>query len=102
MISAQVKIQFQIFFLKNQIFGSPSCSTLENLSKDVPITNVGLISEKPGRFLFSGYRPNSISLISNFFEKKNQIFVFSCCSTREELSIDASITTVGLILTKAG
>ena len=37
--------------------------------------------------------------ISNFFEK-NQIFGFSCCSTREDLSIDVSITNVGLILTK--
>ena len=34
--------------------------------------------------------------------KKNkfQIFVFPCCSTREDLSIDVSITNVGLILTK--
>ena len=45
----------------------------------------------------SKYKSNSIS---NFFEKKNQIFWFPCCSTREELSIDVSITNVGLILTK--
>ena len=33
-----------------------------------------------------------------FFYKENQIFVFPCCSsTREDLSIDASITNVGLI-----
>ena len=38
--------------------------------------------------------------ISNFFEKKNQIVWFPCCSTREDLSIDVSITNVGLILTK--
>ena len=40
--------------------------------------------------------------ISNFFEKKkkNQISMFPCCSTREDLSIDVSITNVGLILTK--
>ena len=37
--------------------------------------------------------------ISNFFEKI-QIFGFPCCSTREDLSIDESITNVGLILTK--
>ena len=37
----------------------------------------------------------------NFFlKKKNQIFMFPCCSTREDLSIDVSITIVGLILTK--
>ena len=34
------------------------------------------------------------------FWKKNQIFMFPCCSTREDLSIDVSITNVGLILTK--
>ena len=33
-------------------------------------------------------------------EKINQIFGFPCCSTREDLSIDASITNVELILTK--
>ena len=45
----------------------------------------------------SKYKSNSIS---NFFEKKNQIFWFPCCTTREDLSIDVSITNVGLILTK--
>ena len=38
--------------------------------------------------------------LPNFFEKKNQIFMCPCCSTREDLSIDVSITIVGLILTK--
>ena len=47
----------------------------------------------------SKYKSNSIS---NFFEKKNQIFWFPCCSTREDLSVDVSITHVGLILTKLG
>ena len=32
--------------------------------------------------------------------KKNQIIGFPWCSTREDLSIDVSITNVGLILTK--
>ena len=45
----------------------------------------------------SKYKSNSIS---NFFEKKNHIFWFPCCSTREDLSVDVSITYVGLILTK--
>ena len=42
--------------------------------------------------------------ISYFFEKKKkqQIFMFPCCSTRSDLSIDVSITIVGLILTKVG
>ena len=35
-------------------------------------------------------------------EKKNQISWFSCCSTREDLFVDVSITYVGLILTKPG
>ena len=39
---------------KNQIFKFPCCSTREDLSIDVSITNVGLILTKPGRFLFSG------------------------------------------------
>ena len=46
----------------------------------------------------SKYKSNSIS---NSFEK-NQISWFSCCSTREDLSVDVSITYVGLILTKPG
>ena len=32
--------------------------------------------------------------------KRNSIFGFPCYSTREDLSIDVSITNVGLILTK--
>ena len=47
----------------------------------------------------SKYKSN---LILNFFEEKNQIFGFSWCSIREDLSIDVSITNVGLILTKPG
>ena len=83
---------------KNQIFWFPCCSTREDLSIDILITNVGLILTKPGRFRFSaygnsGYRQNSISL-------KFHISGFPCCSTREDLSIDVSITNVGLILTK--
>ena len=89
---------------KNQIFWFPCCSTREDLSVDVSITNVGLILTKPGRFLFSaygnsGYRQNSILSISNFF-KKIHISGFSWCSTHEDHSIDVSITNVGLILTK--
>ena len=46
----------------------------------------------------SKYKSHSISN----FKKKNQIFWFPCCSTREDLSIDVSITYEGLILTKPG
>ena len=37
--------------------------------------------------------------ISNFFEKK---IWFPCCSTREDLSVDVSITYAGLVLIKPG
>ena len=37
-----------------------------------------------------------------FWKKKNRFFWFPCCSTREDLSVDISITYVGLILTKPG
>ena len=47
----------------------------------------------------SKYKSNSIS---NFEKKNNQIFWFPCCSTREDLSVDVSITYVELILTKPG
>ena len=101
--SAQVKFNFELFGKKNQIFGS-HVVVLEDLSVDVSITNVGLILTKPGRFLFSaygnsGYGQNSISSISNFL-KKIHIYGFPWWSTREDHSIDVSITNVGLILTK--
>ena len=35
-----------------------------------------------------------------FFFYEIHIFGFPCCSTREDLSINVSITNVGLILTK--
>ena len=38
----------------------------------------------------------------NFFEKKNQISWFSCCSTHEDLSVDVSITNVGPIWRSQG
>ena len=55
---------------KNQIFWFPCCSTREDLSVDVSITYVGLISTKPGRFLFSAQGTDivSISSISNFLK----------------------------------
>ena len=98
------QIQFQTFFWKNQIFWFPCCSTREALSVDVSITDVGLILTKLRWFIFSafgnsGYGQNSISSISNFL-KNFHISGFPWCSTREDLSIDVSITNVGLILTK--
>ena len=100
--------QFQTFLKKKKIknFWFPCCSTREDLSIDVSITNVGLILTKPGRFFFSaygnsGYGQNSILSISNFL-KNFHISGIPCCSTREDQSIDVSITNVGLILTKLG
>ena len=91
----QIKTQFRIFF--SQIIRIPCCSILEDLSIDVSIANVWLILTKLRWFqLFV----KSKIRISNFFEKKIQIFGIPSCSTREDLSIDVSITNVGLILTK--
>ena len=83
------------FLIKFHISGFPWCSTREDLSIDVSITNVGLILTKLRWFQLFVKSQNS-----KFFEKKNQIFGFPWCSTREDLSIDVSITNVGLILTK--
>ena len=80
------------FEKKNQIFWFPCCSTREDLSIDVSITNVGLILTKLRWFQLFGTSQNSIS---NFFW-------FPWCSTREDLSIDALITNVGLTSTKPG
>ena len=68
-------------------------STREDLSNHVPIT-VGLILTKN-----STLRHKSKYNFDIFFQKI-QIFWFPCCSSREDLSIDVSITNVGLILTK--
>ena len=101
------QIQFRTF-LKIKIkflgFSYVVVPTREDLSVDISITYVGLILTKLMWLIFSafgnsGYGQNSISSISNFLWK-NQIFGFPWCSTREDLSIDVSITNVGLILTK--
>ena len=99
MISAlRQKSKFEFRTLKkNLIFWFPWCSTREDLSIDVSITNVGLILTKLRWFqLFVKSQNSNFEL----FWKKNQIFGFPCCSTSEDLSIDVSITNVGLILTK--
>ena len=101
MISAlcqKSKFEFRTFLKKkNQIFGFPWCSIREDHSIDVSITNVGLILTKLRWFqLFVKSQNSNFEL----FWKKNQIFGFPCCTTRKDLSIDVSITNVGLILTK--
>ena len=88
---------FELFWKKNQILGFPWCNTREDLSIDVLFTNVGLILTKLRWFqLFVKSQNSNFEL----FWKKIQIFGFPWCSTREDLSIDVSITNVGLILTK--
>ena len=85
------------FETKNQIFWFQCCITREDLSIDVSITNVGLILTKLRWFqLFVKSQKSNFEL----FWKKNSNFRFPWCSTREDLSIDVSITNVGLILTK--
>ena len=88
------------FEKKNQIFGFPCCSTQEDLSIDVSITDVGLILTKLIWFQLFSTSKNSMSNLLQ--EKKKHFFWFPCCSTRKDLSIDVSITKVGLILTKPG
>ena len=90
--------QFRTFLKKKNNFGGfPWCSTRENLSIDVSITNVWLILTKQRWFqLFVTSQNSNFKL----FWKKNQIFGFQWCSTLEDFSIDVSITIVVLILTK--
>ena len=95
--SSKVKIRISNF-LKNQVFGFKWCSTREDLSIDVSITNEGLTLTKLWWFqIFSSSSKVKIQ-ISNFFEKTK--IGFPWCNTNENLSIDVSIANVGLILTK--
>ena len=88
---------FELFWKKNWIFRFSWCSTREDLSIDVSITNVGLILTKLRWFqLFVKSQNSNFEL----FWKKIEFFRFPWCSTSEDLSIDVSITNVGLILTK--
>ena len=84
-------------FMKFTFFGFPCCSTREDFSIDASVTKVWLILTKLRWFqLFSTSQNSNFEL----FKKNIQILGFSWCSTREDLSIDVSITNVGLILTK--
>ena len=86
---------------KKKIFWFPCCSTRKDLSVDVSITNVGLISTKPGDFFSRPAESRGTDKIQFLtFLKKIKFWGFPCCSTRDYLSIDVSITNVGLILTK--
>ena len=89
---------FKLLWKKNRNFGFPWCSTCEELSIDVSITNVGLILTKLMWFQLFAISQNSNFKL--FWKKKIEFLGFLWCSTREDLSIDVSITNVGLILTK--
>ena len=97
--SVQVNFNFELSWKKNWF---PCCGTREDLSVDVSITYVGLILTKPGRFFSQRTKTRGTDKIQfrqfRTFLKKNKILRFLCCSTCEDLSIDASITNVGLIL----
>ena len=67
----------------------------------VSITIVGLILTKLRWFQLNVTSQNSNFELFLFFWKK-KILGFPCCSTRKDLSIDVSITNVGLIVTKLG
>ena len=93
------QIKFRTFLKKkNQISWFSCCSTREDLSVDVSITYIGLI------LTFLVIRKLGVRTEFNFvnFElfANLHIFGFPWCSTREDHSIDVSITNVGLMLTK--
>ena len=98
--SSKVKIQISNFFgNKFKFLGSHGVVTREDLSIGVSITNVGQILTKLWWFqLFVESQNSNFEL----FWKQIQIFRFPWCRTRENLSIDVTITNVGLILTKLG
>ena len=106
--SAQVKNNFDLFLKKKKSnFWFPCCSTREDLSVDVSITNEGLTLTKLWWFLFSaygnsGYGQNSISLISNFLKKKFTFLGFHGVVLVKTFPLMLSITNVGLTLTKLG
>ena len=79
----------------------PWCTTREHLSIDVSIT-ICIRADIDEAKVISALSHMSKFEFRTFLKKKNQIFGFTCCSTREDLSIDISITNVGLILTKPG
>ena len=62
-----LKIKFRLFLNKIQFFFLfPWCSTREDLSIDVSITNVGLILTTLWWFLFSGYGQTDRVLESSY------------------------------------
>ena len=66
--------EFQTFLKKKiQIIGFPWCSTREDISIDVSITNVGLISSKLGWFQL--FAKSQILNFELFWKKKSNFWV---------------------------
>ena len=78
----------------------PCCSTVNDLSIHASFATVGLIMSKIDEAEVISALQHKAKFYFDLSWKENQIFGYPCCSTREVLSIDVSITTVGLILTK--
>ena len=76
-------------------------STLKGTTMHPRCRHIGACWDLLEWFHLFGTSQNSSRIqFRTFLKKKNQIFGFPWCSTREDLSIDVSITNVGLILTK--
>ena len=100
-------IQFRTFWRKKiKFFGSHVVvATSEDLSVDVSITYVGLILTKPGGFFSRHTETRGTERIQfrqfqTFWKNFTFLGFHGVASTREDHSIDVSITNVGLILTK--
>ena len=79
------------------------CSTFKDLSIDVSITNVGMTLSKLGWLEAIQHKSKYNSKLNlNHFWKEKLIYSFPWCSTRKDLYIYESFTTVGLILTSWG
>ena len=96
--SAQVKFNFELLKKKKKNFWFPWCSTREDLSVDVSITNVGLILTKLWWFhLFVESQNSNFEL----FWKKIKFWDFHGVVLVKTFPLMyTSITNVGLILTK--
>ena len=66
MSKCKSKFNFKLFWKNNQIFVLSWCSTHEDLSTHVSITNVGLILTKPGWFFFLEYGQTDTVLESSY------------------------------------
>ena len=78
-------------------------STLEGTTMHPRCRHIGACWDLLEWFkLFSTSQNTSRIQFQTFLKKKIKFFLFPCCSTREDLSVDVSITYEGLILTKPG